>query len=132
MEAAHDRKVLQADRLEVRPAEVLRAGRLEVRPAESLVLANGRPLNLSVREFGLLVELARRPERIVAREALYAVAWGAEMRAGDRSVDVYVHKLRDKLEAALPEWRFIHTHVGFGYRFSAEPSQRFHTDSTTR
>ena len=119
MEAAHD-------------GEVLQAGRLEVRPAESLVLANGRPLNLSVTEFGLLVELARRAERIVAREVLYAVVWGTEMRAGDRSVDVYVHKLRDKLESALPEWRFIHTHVGFGYRFSAEPSQRFHTDGTTR
>jgi hypothetical protein len=36
-------------------------------------------------------------------------------------VDVYVHKLRVKLETALPEWRFIHTHVGFGYRFAAEP-----------
>lgn len=112
--------------------EVLRAGRLEVRPAENLVLANGRPLNLSVREHRLLVELARRAERIVSREALYAVAWGGDLRQGDRSVDVYVHKLRDKLEAALPEWRFIHTHVGFGYRFSAEPSHPFHTGATGR
>jgi DNA-binding response OmpR family regulator len=112
--------------------EVLRAGRLELRPDDGLVLAAGRPLTLSVREFRLLVELARRAERIVQRERLYAVAWGAAMRAGDRSVDVYVHKLREKLEAALPEWRFIHTHVGFGYRFSAEPSHPFHTDATAR
>jgi DNA-binding response OmpR family regulator len=41
-----------------------------------------------------------------------------------------VHKLRAKLEAALPEWRFIHTHVGFGYRFSSEPSHAFHTPAT--
>jgi DNA-binding response OmpR family regulator len=46
-------------------------------------------------------------------------------------VDVYVHKLRAKLATALPEWRFIHTHFGFGYRLSAEHqsdvNQRFTT-----
>ena len=119
MEAAHD-------------DEVLRAGPLEVRPAESLALAGGRPLTLSVREYSLLVELARRPGRIVSRDNLYELVWRDLLRPGDRSVDVYIHKLRSKLETALPEWRFIHTHVGFGYRFSAEPSHPFHTDATAR
>ena len=54
------------------------------------------------------------------------------MRAADRSVDVYVHKLRAKFADALPEWRFIHTHFGFGYRFQPELSQRFHNSATTR
>jgi DNA-binding response OmpR family regulator len=103
--------------------EVLRVGELEVRPDESIVLAAGRPLNLSVREFTLLVELVRRADRIVGRHELYAVAWGGTLRPGDRSVDVYVHKLRTKLEDALPGWRFIHTHVGFGYRLSAAASR---------
>ena len=49
--------------------------------------------------------------------------WGGELRPGDRSVDVYVSKLRGKLEAALPDRRFIHTHQGFGYRFQPEPSR---------
>jgi len=101
--------------------EVVRAGGLEIRPAEALVLADGRPLTLSVREYGVLTALARRIDRIVSREQLYALVWNARMRPGDRSVDVYVHKVRTKLETALPEWRFIHTHVGFGYRFTAEP-----------
>jgi DNA-binding response OmpR family regulator len=118
MEAAHD-------------AEILRAGPLEVRPHESLALAQGRPLTLSVREYALLVELARRPGRIVSRDSLYELVWHDHLRSGDRSVDVYVHKLRSKLEAALPEWSFIHTHVGFGYRFSSEPSHAFHTVTTT-
>jgi DNA-binding response OmpR family regulator len=117
MEAAHD-------------AEVLRAGPLEVRPAESLALAGGRPLTLSVREFALLVELARRPGRIVSRDNLYELVWRDPLRPGDRSVDVYIHKLRSKLETALPDWRFIHTHVGFGYRFSSEPSHAFHIPAT--
>jgi DNA-binding response OmpR family regulator len=115
-----------------REVEVYSVGQLEVRPGESLALAAGRPLNLSVREYGLLVELARRKDRIVAREALFTSVWGTDLRAGDRSVDVYVHKLRVKLEEALPGWRFIHTHVGFGYRLSAEPSHPFHKDATTR
>ena len=110
--------------------EVLRVGPLEVRPAEGLALADGRPLVLSVREHSVLVELARRADRIVSREELYSLAWGRELRPGDRSVDVYVHRLRSKLEAAVPDWALIHTHVGFGYRLSAERSQRFHTDAT--
>jgi DNA-binding winged helix-turn-helix (wHTH) protein len=39
---------------------------------------------------------------------------------GDRSVDVFVRKLRQKLERASPRWRYIHTHFGIGYRFAAE------------
>jgi DNA-binding response OmpR family regulator len=101
--------------------ELLRAGPLEVRPAELVALVSGRPLTLSVREFGVLVALARRMDRIVTRAELYDLVWGGQLRGGDRSVDVYVHKLRVKLETALPEWRFVHTHVGFGYRFAAEP-----------
>jgi DNA-binding winged helix-turn-helix (wHTH) protein len=40
---------------------------------------------------------------------------------GDRSVDVFVRKLRSKLEKVSPSWRYIHTHFGIGYRFAAEP-----------
>lgn len=108
------------------------SGPLEVRPGDGLVLAAGRALTLSVREFELLVALMRRAGRIVARADLYATVWGRELRGGDRSIDVYVHKLRTKLEDALPDTRFIHTHVGFGYRFAPEPSQSFHIPSTSR
>ena len=111
--------------------EALRLGELEILPTEGLVLAGGRPVVLSVREFGLLVALARRAGRIVRREDLYALVWGAPLRQGDRSIDVYVHKLRTKLETALPEWRFIHTHVGFGYRFDPERSHAFHNRTTS-
>jgi DNA-binding response OmpR family regulator len=89
---------------------------------EGLVLAGGRALMLSVREFQLLVALVRRIGAIVTREQLYATVWGGELRAGDRSVDVYVSKLRGKLERAMPDRRFIHTHQGFGYRFQPEPA----------
>ena len=103
-------------------SEVLRAGDLEVRPADHLAQVHGRALSLSVRELDVLVALVRNKGRIVPREELYSTVWGAPLRANDRSVDVYVHKLRSKLARAVPECRFIHTHFGFGYRFEPEPS----------
>jgi DNA-binding response OmpR family regulator len=112
--------------------DVLQAGDLEIRPGDGLVLAAGRALTLSVREFGLLVALVQRAERIVSRSELYTLVWSSELREGDRSIDVYVHKLRVKLETALPACVFIHTHVGFGYRFSPEASHLFHNSTTSR
>jgi DNA-binding response OmpR family regulator len=100
---------------------IIYAGELEIHPAEGLALATGQALTLSVREFELLVAMARRLGTIVTREELYSVVWGSELRAGDRSVDVYVSKLRTKLETAMPDRRFIHTHPGFGYRFQPQP-----------
>jgi DNA-binding response OmpR family regulator len=110
--------------------EALYAGELEIRLEEGLVLATGRALTLSVREFELLVAMARRLGAIITREELYATVWGGPLRAGDRSVDVYVSKLRSKLERALPDRRFIHTHPGFGYRFQPQPSRNVHMRST--
>src|SRR4051794_16326369 len=100
--------------------EVYRIADLEIRPQEHLVLARGRGLLLTARELSVLVALVRRHGRIMSREDLYDAVWGGPLRPEDRSVDVYVHKVRTKLAGALPEWQFIHTHFGFGYRFAAE------------
>ena len=110
--------------------EVYRAADLEVRPQDNLVLARGRALTLSVRELQVLVALVRLQARVVSRDELYRTVWGQELRADDRSVDVYVHKLRVKLGDALPGWQYIHTHFGFGYRLEAERSRPFHNAAT--
>ena len=104
-------------------APVLRAAELELRPAEFLVLAGGRPVAMTARELELLTALMQRADRIVSRDELYRVVWGDFRRKSDRSVDVYVGRIRHKLWEALPERRFIHTHFGFGYRFKPEPSR---------
>jgi len=96
------------------------AGRLEIRPAEHTALVDGRPLTLTVRELQLLTELAQNAERVLTREELYSRIWGRGYEKTDRSVDVYVGRLRAKLDRALPGRRFIHTHTGIGYRFSPE------------
>jgi DNA-binding winged helix-turn-helix (wHTH) protein len=87
------------------------------------VLGGRRAFTLSVREFQLLVALARRMGATVTREQLCATVWGGELRPGDRSVDVHVSESRGKLERVMPDRRFIHTHQGFGYRFQPEPAR---------
>jgi DNA-binding response OmpR family regulator len=96
------------------------AGRLEIRPADHAALVDGRPLILTVRELQLLSELAHNAERVMTREELYESVWGRSYRKSDRSVDVYVGRLRAKLGRALPGRRFILTHTGIGYRFSPQ------------
>lgn len=93
---------------------------LEIRPDEHAALVDGRPLSLTVRELRLLETLASHPQRIMTRDELYAEVWGRQPRADDRSVDVYVSRLRAKLGRALPQTRLIHTHNGIGYRFSPD------------
>ena len=102
------------------PRRPVYAGRLEIRPADHAALVDGRPLMLTVRELQLLTELAHNAERVMTREELYARVWGRDYQKSDRSVDVYVGRLRAKLGRALPGRRFIHTHTGIGYRFSPE------------
>ena len=93
-------------------------GELEIRPTEYMALAGGRPLPLTVRELDLLTALAERCDRIVSREELYTAVWAETYRKADRSVDVYIARLRHKLDEALPGRTYIHTHFGFGYRLS--------------
>jgi DNA-binding response OmpR family regulator len=113
----------------------LRVGLLEIRPDEYTALCGGRRLSLTGRELGLLTELARRAGRTVSRTELYAAAWGGELRDGDRSIDVYVRKLRRKLGRVQPDVTFIETDFGLGYRLavdeSSELSQLLHNAVTS-
>jgi DNA-binding response OmpR family regulator len=87
-------------------------------------LVAGRRVGLTRREFEVLLVLARHADQVIPREELYEQVWGAEMRKRDRSVDVFVRKLRTKLAAASPGWEYIHTRFGIGYRLAAERQDR--------
>jgi DNA-binding response OmpR family regulator len=93
---------------------------LEVRPSEYELLADGRRVGLTVREFQTFMALAERRDRVVTRPEIYLLVWRRQMAYRDRSVDVFVRKLRRKLDRAAPGWTYIHTHFGVGYRFSPE------------
>ncbi len=97
------------------------AGELEVRGDQYQAFVAGRSADLTRREFELLQMLADAEGHVFQREELYQRVWGYEMARGDRSVDVFVRKLRSKLKGVSPGWTYIHTHFGIGYRFQAEP-----------
>jgi DNA-binding response OmpR family regulator len=102
-------------------AKPVTAGEVEIRSDRFQAFVTGHSIDLTRREFELIELLAAAEGRVLEREEIYSRLWGYAMVRGDRSVDVFVRKLRQKLEKASPRWRYIHTHFGIGYRFAAEP-----------
>ena len=90
-------------------------------PTSSRPSSAASSLDLTRREFELLQLLADAQGQVLEREAIYQRVWGYAMAHGDRSVDVFIRKLRQKLEKRSPELGYIHTHFGVGYRFDPEP-----------
>src|SRR5438874_7020612 len=101
-------------------AKPRQAAEVEIRSDRFQAFVAGESLDLTRREFELIELLAAAEGRVLEREEIYSRLWGYTMVRGDRSVDVFVRKLRQKLEKASPSWRYIHTHFGIGYRFAAE------------
>lgn len=101
--------------------EAIVAGELTIRPDRFDAYACGNAASLSRKEYELLYQLAAASGRVLEREDIYQRVWGYTMARGDRSVDVFVRKLRQKLEQVSPQWRYVHTHFGVGYRFAPEP-----------
>jgi len=96
------------------------AGEVVIRTDRFQAFVGEHSIDLTRREFELIELLASAEGRVLEREEIYSRLWGYTMVRGDRSVDVFVRKLRQKLEKASPSWRYIHTHFGIGYRFAAE------------
>jgi DNA-binding response OmpR family regulator len=94
-------------------------GEIMIRPDLYQAYVNEVSLELTAREFEIL-HLLSGSDRVLRREEIYERVWGYAMAHGDRSVDVFVRKLRQKLRAASPSWSYIHTHFGVGYRFAPE------------
>lgn len=125
LESVVRRRRRAADKLEARPVA---AGEVEIRPDRFQAFVCGRSLDLTRREFELLQLLASAEGRVLEREDIYSRLWGYAMVRGDRSVDVFVRKVRLKLEKASPGWRYIHTHFGIGYRFAAQHESAIEQD----
>ena len=95
-------------------------GEITMRPDLYQAYVNDVSLELTAREFEIL-HLLTGSDRVLRREEIYERVWGYAMAHGDRSVDVFVRKLRQKLRTGSPQWSYIHTHFGVGYRFTPEP-----------
>ncbi len=117
VEAVVRRRKQASARVETGP---LVAGELEIRADQFQAFARGTSVDLTRREFEVLQLLAKTEGKVLQREEIYQSVWGYAMAHGDRSVDVFVRKVRQKLEKASPDWSYIHTHFGVGYRFQPE------------
>jgi DNA-binding response OmpR family regulator len=118
VEAVVRRRRRAEARVDVAPVS---AGEVEIRPDQFQAFVHGASVELTRREFELIQLLSEAEAQVLPREEIYQRVWGYAMAHGDRSVDVFVRKLRLKLERVSPGWRYIHTHFGIGYRFAAEP-----------
>ncbi len=114
------RALLRRSRPE-RGAAALTVGPLRVDPLAREVTLEGRPLELTRREFGLLAFLARQPGRAFGREELLRKVWGYDYVGETRTVDVHVRRLRQKLGV---EPSPIQTVTGVGYKLAAPPAGR--------
>ncbi|HEY0791550.1 MAG TPA: response regulator transcription factor [Chthoniobacterales bacterium] len=97
-----------------------RVGDLIVRPAERAVERDGHRIELTAREFALLELLVRHPGRVFTRTQLCERVWDYHFDPGSNLVDVYVQRLRRKVDDAFPA-KLIHTIRGTGYKVAETP-----------
>jgi DNA-binding response OmpR family regulator len=117
IEAVVRRRKRASERVDTGP---LVAGELEIRADQFQAFVRSASVDLTRREFEVLQLLAQAKAKVLQREEIYQAVWGYAMAHGDRSVDVFIRKVRQKLEKASPGWSYIHTHFGVGYRFDPE------------
>ena len=115
--AARVRANLRRARTAVGTLEPVTAGPLVIDPGSHTVAIDGKPLDLTPRELAVFHHIVRQAPKTVSREEIYQAVWGYAMLHGDRSVDVFVRRLRKKLQGAAPGHTFLQTHYGFGYKF---------------
>jgi DNA-binding response OmpR family regulator len=118
-----DLAVRRVRRLAERPGDEdpVRVGELEIDRRGRQLLAAGVNAELTPREYEVLAVIARADGAVVARDEVFLRVWGYAMARSDRSVDVYVGKLRAKLARVSPGYAYIHTHHRVGYRFEPQP-----------
>jgi phosphate regulon transcriptional regulator PhoB len=97
--------------------KLIEVGPLRIDPASYRVTRAGKPIPLSTLEFRLLYYLASRPNKVFSRDQLLDAVWGTERFVTPRSVDVYVRRLREKIEANSQNPTYVKTVRGAGYLF---------------
>jgi DNA-binding winged helix-turn-helix (wHTH) protein len=108
-------RALEWQRSEFAMEEQYKVGDVVIDTAAHEVSVDGRPIQLTAKEFGLLVYLCERRGRVLSREQLLSHVWGSAYEGGVRTVDIHVRRLRGKLGQALP----VETLRGSGYKLSA-------------
>ncbi len=107
---------------------VIEVGDLVIEPAAFKVSVGGVPASLRLKEFQLLMALARRPGMLCTRQMLAEKVWGYDHLASSRTIDVHVRRVRQAVEEPSA-YTYIHTVHGMGYRFDPTPKDAADADS---
>ncbi len=110
----------------------MRHGDMVVDPLRRRVTVAGREVPLTATEFDLLAFLAASPGRVYDREQLLAAVWGYEFGGADRTVDVHVRRVREKIEPDPARPTYVLTSWGKGYYFNDRPAERGAGDPPSR
>jgi DNA-binding response OmpR family regulator len=94
---------------------------LRVDPRSVQAYVNGESVQLTPTEFRLLYALAADQGRVLTRDELLQKIWGRRLTRRDRTVDVFVRKLREKIDQRSPRHSFVHTRYGVGYKLEPQP-----------
>jgi DNA-binding response OmpR family regulator len=105
-------------RVQTQPVRTLKSGGLELDRTSCRVTLNGSPVALTATEFRLLEFLMSRPGVVFSREQLLDAVWGQDRMVTDRTVDVYILRLRQKIEQDSADSGLIRSVRGFGYSFN--------------
>lgn len=99
--------------------ECLKVGEIKIYPEKYEVTVRGETIDLTPKEFDLLLYLAKRESRILSREQLLNAIWNYDFAGETRIVDVHISHLREKIEENTKDPQYIKTARGFGYKFEA-------------
>ena len=105
---------------DAREGKLLTSGHITLDTERRMAEKDGEPVELTGREYELIELLMRNPGRIYSRENLLNIIWGYEYQGDIRTVDVHIHRLRDKLEINPAEPDCIMTKWGVGYYFKKQ------------
>lgn len=108
---------IEVDREESAPGEHFSFGALEANTTKRLVIRNGQSVDLTAKEFDLLVTFMRHPGKVFTRSALLELVWGYEYEGYSHTVNSHINRLRRKIEDTPADPRLIQTVWGVGYRF---------------
>src|SRR6187399_1587471 len=106
---------------EPRRGDAIKIEELRLDPRNVQAFVDGDSAELTPTEFRLLYTLAREQGRVLTRDELLQRVWGRRATHRDRTVDVFVRKLREKVDRRASRHTFIHTRYGVGYKLEAEP-----------
>ena len=101
------------------PVNVIQIGDFRLDRESRRVFISDKEINLTAKEFDVLEMLAFHPNKVYSREQLLKLIWGSDYPGDERTVDVHIRRLREKIEPEPGEPRYVHTKWGVGYYFRA-------------